>query len=121
MDVDVLVQTAFALFTVAALGGLVLAGVRLQGRPAPPSWLAMVHGVLAAAGLTLLIFGAVTVGIAFTAEIGLVLLLIAAVAGAALRLLYHDNGVPLPVGLVFGHAGIAVTGYLLLLVAVVSG
>ena len=44
MDVQTMLGTSLGLFTVAALGGVVLAGIRLTGRPAPPSWLAMLHG-----------------------------------------------------------------------------
>jgi hypothetical protein len=42
------------LFAIAALGGATLAGTRLTNRPLPFS-LALAHGVLAAAGLILLI------------------------------------------------------------------
>jgi hypothetical protein len=35
-----------------ALGGLMMAGIRIKGEAPPPSWLAMVYGVLAAAALT---------------------------------------------------------------------
>jgi len=51
-------QAAAVLLGAGALGGLVMAGIRLKGEARPPTWLAMVHGVLAAAALTLLIHAA---------------------------------------------------------------
>ena len=44
-------QAAAILFGLAALGGLVMAFLRWSGAPRPPDWLAMGHGLLAAAGL----------------------------------------------------------------------
>src|SRR5690606_5320860 len=41
-----ILQAAAALFTLAALGGLVMAGIRFGGHRNPPAWLAMVHGLL---------------------------------------------------------------------------
>jgi hypothetical protein len=121
MDVQTMLWTATALFTVAALGGMVLAAIRFQGRPAPPSWLAMAHGVLAAAGLTLLTYAVLAAGVSGIGTLGWLVLLLAATAGAVLRLRYHDHGVPLPPGLVVGHASVAVLGYALLLGAVLAG
>ena len=45
------------------------------------------------------------------------LLLIAAAGGAFLNLNYHWKMLPLPMGLIAGHAGIAVIGFVLLLAA----
>ena len=108
---------ATILLGIAALGGLVMAGMRFAGAPRPPSWLAMAHGLLAGAGLTLLIEAALTVGIPTLAQAGLVVLLLAAVGGVALNLLYHDKQLPLPKSWIVGHALLAVVGYGLLLAA----
>ena len=48
---------------------------------------------------------------------GLLLLVVAAAGGAILNLNYHWKMQPLPIGLMVGHAGIAVVGFLLLLAA----
>lgn len=111
-------QVAAVLLGLGALGGLVMAGVRFSGAPRPPSWLAMLHGVLAAAGLTLLIYAAVTTALPRLAQYSLVLLVLAALGGAAINLLYHSKMLPLPKSWIVGHALVAVAGYSLLLVSV---
>jgi hypothetical protein len=80
----------------------------------------MVHGVLAAAALTLLIHAALTVGIPTLALYGLGLLVIAAIGGAAINLLYHSKMLPLPIPLIIVHAALAAVGFVLLLVSVLG-
>ena len=94
-----------------------MAGIRFSGKPTPPSWLAMLHGFLSAAALTLLIYAYFTVGLPGMAQLALLLFLIAAAGGALLNLNFHWKMLPLPIGLVLGHAGIAICGFLLLVVA----
>jgi hypothetical protein len=110
-------KTACVLLAIAALGGLTMAGMRLSGKPQPPTWLAMLHGFLAAAAVTLLLYVYCTVGLPLLAGWALLLFLIAAAGGAYLNLNYHWKMLPLPVGLMIGHAGIAVAGFVLLLAA----
>ena len=121
MESLLILRTASALFALAALGGLIMAGMRFNGSPRPPSWLAMGHGFLAAAGLTLLIFGALTVGIPVMAQVGLGLFCLAAAGGAALNLLFHSKQLPLPISLMMAHALLAVTGFVVLLLSSFSG
>jgi hypothetical protein len=116
-----ILQTAAVLLAIAALGGLAMAGIRLGGKPHPPTWLAMLHGFLAAAALTLLIYGWATVGLPGLAMAGTALFALAAAGGAALNLGYHWRRLPLPLGLMVGHAVLAVAGYVLLLVATLRG
>jgi len=111
-------QVAAVLLGIGALGGLVMAGIRFSGKPRPPSSLAMLHGVLAAAGLTLLIYAALTVGIPQLAQVALGILFLAALGGTAINLLYHSKMLPLPKSWVIGHASVAVVGYLLLLASI---
>ena len=118
MEPNLSMQAAAVLLGLGALGGLVMAGVRFSGAPRPPSWLAMFHGVLAAAGLTLLIYAAVTTGIPRLAQFALGLLVLAALGGTAINLLYHSKMLPLPKSWIVGHALVAVGGYSLLLVSV---
>ena len=120
MEPNMSLQAATALLGAGALGGLVMAGIRLKGEARPPSWLAMAHGLLAAAALTLLIYAALTVGIPKLALYALVLLVIAAIGGAAINLLYHSKMLPLPIPLIIGHALIAAAGFVLLLVSVLG-
>ncbi len=118
MEPNLSMQVATILLGAAAVGGLVMAGIRLKGAERPPSWLAMGHGVLAAAALTLLTYAALTVGIPKLAQYGLGLLVLAAIGGAGINLMYHSKMLPLPIPLIIGHALIAVAGFTLLLVSV---
>jgi hypothetical protein len=115
MNMITMIRAAVALLTIGALGGVVMAIIRLFNNHNPPSWLTMLHGLLAAAGLTLLFYAAITTGIPQLANVGLGFLLIAAAAGAVLNLKYQWKAVLLPRGLVIGHALLAVIGFTLVL------
>ena len=109
--------TSTVLLAIAAAGGLVMAGIRFMGDRPPPASLAMLHGFLAAAAVTLLIYAAATVGLAGIALVALALFLAAAVGGAILNLNYHWRQLPLPGWLVIVHAIAAVAGFALLVAA----
>lgn len=117
MEPVLIMKTASGLLAIAALGGLSMAVIRFGGKPQPPAWLAMLHGLLSAAALTLLLYAYFTVGLPALAGWALLLFLIAAAGGAFLNLNYHWKMLPLPKALIVGHAGIAVVGFLLLLAA----
>src|SRR5687768_13250214 len=117
MDVQTLLVTVVVLFTIAALGGVAMAAIRLGSGKSPPAWLAMLHGMLGAAGLTLLAFAMFTTSLPSTAMIGGVLILLAALGGAYMNLAFHWHGRLLPKGLLFGHALLAVAGYLCLILS----
>jgi hypothetical protein len=117
MDSAMLVRTAAVVLAVAALGGLLMAGMRFAGTERPPSWLAMLHGLLAGAGLTLLLYAGFAVGISRSAWIGIVLLVLAALGGVFLNLAYHDKHLPLPKGIMIVHALVAVAGFGLVFLA----
>jgi uncharacterized membrane protein HdeD (DUF308 family) len=91
--------------------------MRFRGRPHPPSWLAMVHGLLAAAGLTLLVYAAVASDVPAAAVYAALLFVVAAIAGVVLNLVYHLRDRPLSKSLVIAHALIAVAAFVLLLAA----
>ena len=117
MESILFMKTACVLLAIAAVGGLVMAGVAFSGKAQPPTWLAMLHGLLAGAALTLLLFAYFTVGLPGLAGLALLLFLIAAAGGAFLNLNYHWKMLPLPKGIIVGHAGAAVVGFVLLLMA----
>jgi len=117
MEPMLFMKTASCLLALAALGGLTMAGMRFAGRPQPPAWLAMLHGFLAGAAATLLLYGYFTVGLPPLAAWALLLLLVAAAGGAFMNLTYHWKLLPLPVGLMLGHAGLAALGFILLIAA----
>jgi hypothetical protein len=101
----------------AALGGATLAVIRLRGAPWPPVWMALGHGAVAATGVGILIYAAVTTGIPVLAQAALGIFVLAALGGAALFLGFHLRSKPLPIPLVIGHGLIAATGYVLLLLS----
>jgi hypothetical protein len=117
MEPTLILQTATVLLAISAAGGLIMAGIRFSGQPHPPSWLAMLHGFLAGAAVTLLIYAAATIGIPRLAQVALVLFLIAAAGGIFLNLAFHLKALPLPKWLVLVHGGIAVIGFLFLIAA----
>jgi hypothetical protein len=110
-------QAAAIVLVLAALGGLTLAVIRLRGAPWPPTWMAVGHGAVAATGVGILIYAAVTTGIPWLAQIALGIFILAALGGAVLFLGFHRAGKPLPIPLVIGHGLIAATGLVLLLVS----
>lgn len=110
-------QAAAILFTLSALGGLAMAFIRWSGSPRPPDWLAMAHGLLAGAGLTLLIHAAFTTGLPLLAQLSLGVFLVAAAGGVYLNLRYHARQLALPKPWIIGHALLAVVAYALLLLA----
>jgi len=99
----------------AALGGLTMAVMRIRGAPLPPMWLALVHGAVAATGVGVLIYVAITSGIPELAIAALVIFILAALGGAAMFLGFHLRDKPLPIPFVIGHGLIAATGFSLLL------
>jgi hypothetical protein len=117
MDIQNLFRTAIVLLALTAVGGLLLAGIRFSGKQ-PPTTVAMLHGLLAASGLTLLLYGAFTAGLPGNAWLGIVLLLAAALGGMVLNLRYHWNRELLPIWFVLVHAAIAVAGFLVLALSV---
>lgn len=105
------------LFAIAAAGGLVMAGVRAFAQRNPPAWLALLHGLLAGAGLTLLLLVYFTAGLPPLAAWALLLFVIAAAGGVLMNLGYQWQQKPLPLPLMYGHALIAVIGFVLLICA----
>lgn len=116
-----MIRAAVALLAIGALGGVVMAIIRVVKNVNPPAWLAMLHGFLAAAAATLLLYAALTVGLPQRALVGTILLLIAALVGVALNLKYQWERALLPRGLMVGHAVIAVAGFALLLLVALKG
>jgi len=108
---------AAVLFAIAALGGVIIAGMRLRGRQLPPLGLALVHGAFAAGGL--IAFLVVVVGRATSTQavVALVGFIIAALGGFFL-FSYHLRRHALPVPVVIVHGLIAVISFIILLIAI---
>jgi hypothetical protein len=109
-SMKLMTQAALVLLAITAAGGLLMAGMRFTGADRPPSWLAMLHGLLAASGLTLLLYAGLTAGLPPMSWAGVVLLVLAALGGLYLNLGFHDQRLPLPKGVIVGHAVIAALG-----------
>jgi uncharacterized membrane protein HdeD (DUF308 family) len=112
-----MLQTATLLFVLAALGGLVMAGIRFARKHNPPAWLAMAHGLLAASGLTLLAYSVFTAPVPPLATVALALFVLAAGGGAVMSLAYKWRQRLLPAWLVTAHGILAISGFLCLLTA----
>lgn len=117
MNALTMLKTAVVLLALTGAGGLLMAGIRFSGRPQPPSWVAMLHGLLAGSGLTLVLYAGFASGVPQGAWTGAGLLVIAALGGLVLNLGYHWKSLALPVWLVLVHAAVAVIGLVLLAIA----
>ena len=117
MDAIMMLRCASALLAIAALGGIAMAAIRFGKGHNPPAAFAMAHGLLAAAGATLLAYAVLTATVPATAWLALLLLLGAASLGAYLNLAYQWRQRTIPGGLVVAHAGIAAAGFVSLLLA----
>jgi hypothetical protein len=113
-----IMQLAAVLFGLAALGGLTMAVIRLTGTPRPPTWLALGHGTIAACGLITLIYTAATQPLPTLAIASLGIFVFAALGGITIFALFHLREKPLPIPFVLGHGALAVTGLVLLLLAI---
>lgn len=112
-----MLQTAAILLLITALGGIVMAGIRFAGKRNPPAWIAMVHGLFAASGVTLTAYAVFTGAAPSLASLGLLLLLLAAGGGAVMSLVYKWRDRLLPSWLVVVHALLATCGFLCVLAA----
>ena len=121
MDDRTMLQVAVWLFATAAAGGVVMAGIRFGGKRNPPAWLSMLHGLLAAAGLTLVIYAGFTTDAPSLARIGGGLLLVAAAGGAFLNLAFQWRQRLLPSSIVVVHALLAVAGFACVAIAAYRG
>jgi hypothetical protein len=114
---------AAVLVTLTALGGAVLAGIRLRGEPYPPLWLALGHGAGGVAGFAALGYAWSSAGIDDLARYSFYLFVAAALGGATLLTAFHLRKKPLPIWMVLGHGAVGLAGVALLWAAVmrVSG
>lgn len=115
-----ILRTCASLLTAVVLIGAVLAGIRFASDHQSPAWLAKLHGFMAAAAVTLLVFAWATVGLPTIASLALGLLLAAAGGGVFLNLNYRRRKLALPEWLVFAHLSIATAGFVLLLAAALT-
>jgi hypothetical protein len=108
--------SAAVLFAVAALGGITLATLHFRQKGLPMA-LAIGHGLLAAAGLAVLIVAVVGGSGGNLLIASLALFVIAALGGFAL-FSFHLRRLRLPTPVVLIHGLVAVIGFVLLLVRI---
>lgn len=117
MDTRTTLFVACVLFGVAAAGGIVMALIRLGKQTNPPHWIAMLHGFIAAAGVTLLAYVTIFAAVPSLAQIGLLAFLLAAAGGVWMNLGRHQRNMLIPISIMVVHAVVAVAGFALLLLA----
>jgi hypothetical protein len=106
------------LFAAVAVVGLTMAIGHFRGRATPVVPLAVLHGLVAAAGLVWLLM--VVVGpddAGAPVKVALGLFVLAAIGGFTLALGYHVRKRRLSSGLIIVHGGVAVVAFLVLLAA----
>lgn len=109
MDTAAMLAIATYLLAASALGGFIIALMRFNGVPRPPLWFAMGHGLVATAGLTLVLYATLNGEVPGMVQLAAGLFVGAALGGAVLHLFYHAKELPLPIPLIIGHALLAVT------------
>ena len=104
------------LFALAAVGGVTMLAMHLQGKSIPTG-LAVGHGVLAAIPLVLLILHVTGDANGGDLTLALILFVVAALGGFVL-FASQLKGKPLSTPLIFIHGGVAVVAFVLLVLAV---
>lgn len=110
-------ESAAWLLGFAAIGGVLFAIMRFSGKPHPPAWLALGHGLLAASGLGLLVYVAATAGVPTLAKVAIALFAAAAGGGVYMNAAFHRKGKALPIPFVLGHGTLALAGLAALLLS----
>lgn len=113
-------KAALAVLALTAAGGLGLAFLRITTADNPPAWMAMAHGLIAATALVTLIVAAFRSGLPALGKAALAVFVVAALGGSYLVFGYHDAGLLVPIPLVLLHGGLAMTGFVLLLAAILA-
>lgn len=108
---------AAVLFGIAALGGVVMAYMRLTGREVPPMGLAIVHGLFAASGLVTLLVAIIGASAPTQAKIAAGGFVLAALGGFFL-FSFHLRRKALPIPVVLVHGLVAVVSFVLLLIGI---
>lgn len=109
-----MLKLAVIIFAIGAIGGLIMATRVLRQQLAP--WaLSLLHAALGATGLVLtaIVVLGKSEGISSVVPIALLILVVAALGGFYLASFHARRQLPTR-GVVFAHAGLAVTGFLLL-------
>jgi hypothetical protein len=120
MDAYLMMKTAAVLLGIAAVGGLTMAVIRFRGADRPPSSITMLHGFLAGAALTLLLYAWWAIGLPPLAKAAVGIFVVVALVGAWINLNFHSKLVPLPKGPIVVHGVVAVVAFVMLLLALAA-
>ena len=120
MDAYSMMKTAVVLLAIAAVGGLTMAVIRFRGADRPPSWITMLHGFLAGAAMTLLLYAWCTVGLPGLAKAAVGIFVVVALVGAWINLNFHSKMLPLPKGVIVVHGVVAVVAFLMLVMSLMN-
>jgi divalent metal cation (Fe/Co/Zn/Cd) transporter len=112
-----MVRSAIILLMIAAMGGLVMAGLHFTGQPLPPAPLAVLHGMVSAGAVAMLLYTCFTVGLPRMVWSGFGALVLAAAGGLLLHLGYRRKRQRLPPVFILLHASVALVGLVMLSVA----
>ena len=121
MEASRMLQVATTLFALTALGGILMGWIRLARGTTPPSWLAMAHGFLAAAGVSLLAYAVFALEAPGMATLSLLLFVAGSLGGVVMNLFYHLRGKPLPKAIMGAHAVISIAAFVLLYMTAYPG
>lgn len=111
--------TSIIIFVFALLGGSTIAYLSLTKKKIPMMF-AIGHGVAAVAGFVILAVAVVTTTVPMLATVAMWVFLLAAIGGAWLLIGYYLPYKSLPPSLIFTHGGLAVVGFILLLLAMLG-
>lgn len=111
---------ACILFLMAILLGIMLAFARFGKDTNPPPVLVWWHGAFAIVGFLILIWGSLFVGYPMLANLGVVLITLAALFGLWMYFNFHRKEKLIPPAIVWGHGLVAVIGFLMILAAMLN-
>lgn len=108
---------ALILFILTALGGITLLALRLMDKQTPMA-LALLHGALGLAGLIVLAIQVLGGDAPGRLPMAALVLFVLAALGGATVFYFHLKQLAIPLPLVLGHAAVAASGIICLIVAV---
>lgn len=108
------------LFGLAALAGVTMAVMVARGRSRPPTAIAVAHGAAAGAALVGLGFAVAGGDIGGLGKVALWVFMAAALGGATMFIGFHLRKRALPKPVIAIHGLVAVTGFVLLLIALLG-
>lgn len=111
---------ACILFLWAIILGIMLAFARFGKEANPPPVLVWWHGSFAVVGFLILLYGSFFVGYPLVANLGVILLSLAALFGFWMYFNYHRKEVLIPPPVVWGHGLVAVIGFLLIIAGMLN-